>query len=247
MRLRDVIILCVLQIVCFNAQSQNVSADSSMGYVDSYEYYNHMKNARLHTITKYMDGRLHGCSKEFYENGSLRTKVCFNKGVIADDTIIIYLKSGEISAKLPLKDGKIEGVVVTYSRKGTVEKKISYKNGALDGMSEIYHKSKLIAKSEFHDGKKHGQYIFYAGKIKIIETAQNGMLTSNRLYINGDNLESKDLLDETNQNYIATYRVDKKGNDVLVTKYKVPYPSSYDIFVGIPLPKILESQLTMKK
>ena len=122
------------------------------------------------------NGLLDGESREYYEEGDIKTISHF-KNHIPDGVFISYYPNGNMEEKYAYVNGQANGECFSYYENGKLEERYFLKNGEIDGEAFAYYPSgKLEVKDFFKDGKKEGESIFYHenGNIKQKSTFKNG-------------------------------------------------------------------------
>ena len=122
------------------------------------------------------NGLLDGESREYYEEGDIKTISHF-KNDIPDGVFISYYPNGNMEEKYAYVNGQANGECFSYYENGKLEERYFLKNGEIDGEAFAYYPSgKLEVKDFFKDGKKEGESIFYHenGNIKQKSTFKNG-------------------------------------------------------------------------
>jgi antitoxin component YwqK of YwqJK toxin-antitoxin module len=73
-----------------------------------------------------------------------------------------YYETGELKTEIPLKDGKVHGIVKLYDKSGFLRQEQSWQMGKKRGIFKTYAKSgALIEEFEVFNGKKEGNYFRY--------------------------------------------------------------------------------------
>ena len=103
--------------------------------------------------------------------------IIYYKGTPFSGTIVKKYSDGQLEEKIPLKDGKRDGLHEYYYENGQLWSKDSYKDGKEDGLHESYYKDgQLKRKTPYKNGKKDGMEEQYY---------DNGQLEGKMLFING--------------------------------------------------------------
>ena len=112
----------------------------------------------------------------------------------------IYYDNGEIYAKIPYKNGKLEGKGKEYYQKsGNLMREVPYRNGSVEGVVKIYYDNgNLYAIQNIKNGNAEGETISYYknGNINIKANFVNNKLNGNISVYNEDGTLS----------YIAPYK-----------------------------------------
>ena len=114
------------------------------------------------------NGLLDGESREYYEEGDIKSVSSF-KNNVADGIFISYYQNGNIKVKNTYKNGNEEGEGLFYYENGQLEEKYFMKNGKLDGEAINY----------FEDGKIRNKAIFKDGIILEEEVHENNEIKKN--------------------------------------------------------------------
>ncbi len=146
------------------------------------------------------NGLLDGESREYYEEGDIKTISHF-KNDIPDGVFISYYQNGNIENKYAYVNGQANGECFSYYENGKLEERYFLKNGEIDGEAFAYYSSgKLRGKEAQKLGKREGESIIYHenGNIKQKSTFKNdkregdlfiyfpsGKLRQTEKYING--------------------------------------------------------------
>ena len=146
------------------------------------------------------NGLLDGESREYYEEGDIKTISHF-KNDIPDGVFISYYQNGNIENKYAYVNGQANGECFSYYENGKLEERYFLKNGEIDGEAFAYYPSgKLRGKEVQKLGKREGESIIYHenGNIKQKSTFKNdkregdlfiyfpsGKLRQTEKYING--------------------------------------------------------------
>ena len=146
------------------------------------------------------NGLLDGESREYYEEGDIKTISHF-KNDIPDGVFISYYQNGNIENKYAYVNGQANGECFSYYENGKLEERYFLKNGEIDGEAFAYYPSgKLRGKEVQKLGKREGESIIYHenGNIKQKSTFKNdkregdlfiyfpsGKLHQTEKYING--------------------------------------------------------------
>ena len=121
------------------------------------------------------NGLLDGESREYYEEGDIKSVSLF-KNNVADGIFISYYQNGNIKEKHTYKNGNEEGEGLFYYENAKLEEKYFMKNGKLDGEAFAYYPSgKLLQKRKFINGKAEGE---------LVEYYENGVVKEKAYFIN---------------------------------------------------------------
>ena len=124
------------------------------------ELYN---RGKLQIKQYYKDGKRHGLSEHYRENGQLQWIMNWKDG-LQHGIYESYSESGQLKLRINWKDGKHHGLSESYFDNGKLSHKENKKDGLKHGVYERYHKNgRLILKRNFWKGKEDGLYeVYYA-------------------------------------------------------------------------------------
>jgi len=194
------------------------------GNADHYKYTYYFKNGQIEykgmyhpyslntyglkqliNLSEHWDGKYF----EYYENGTLRTKQNWKKGVIVDNEVEYFCNNGTRYLKQTLVDGKINGEETAYwcPNVDRIFSKGKYSNGEKVGLHLQFSRDGQITKEgNYKNGKKVGVHTSYFdnGEVKEINNYNNeGVRNGEKVY----------------------YRVNKKNTRFLVHKRNfIPCP-----------------------
>ena len=130
------------------------------------------------------DGLLDGESRQYYEEGEIKSVSSF-KNNIANGTFISYYQNGNIKEKYTYKNGNEEGEGIFYYEDGKIKNKAIFKDGVT--LEEEIYKDNEIRKNTFKNGEivqqdiysknkilKAKKFLLENGKMKIISYYENG-------------------------------------------------------------------------
>ena len=105
--------------------------------------YYHDNSDKIMMTENYVDGKLEGQKKVYYDNGELAEEAFY-------------------------MNGKLHGARKLYSVKGVVLEDLQYKNDELHGPAKFYNgKGELMSEGEYRNNKHHGTWRYYEnGKLK---------------------------------------------------------------------------------
>jgi len=155
------------------------------------------------------NGLLDGESREYYEEGNIKSISSF-KNNVANGLFISYYQNGNIKDKQNYKNGNGEGEGLFYYENGQLEEKYFMKNGKLDGEAINYfedgkirhkaiYKDGIILEEEVHENNEIQKNIF-----KNEEIVQQDIYTKNKI------LKATIFFLENEKTKIITYH--KNGN-----------------------------------
>lgn len=131
----------------------------------------------------YVNGQLHGTTKEYYETGETRKESIYEKGKLLSEKR--FLKNGKIEYEMHYESGnKIENQLEYYPT-GELFRERKLINGKQEGVEkEYYQNSKLKAERNYVGGKKQGSAKGYYknGKLQGDWTFEGGAPVSATIY-----------------------------------------------------------------
>ena len=151
------------------------------------------------------DGLLDGESRQYYEEGEIKSVSSF-KNNIANGTFISYYQNGNIKEKHTYKNGNEEGEGIFYYENGKIEEKYFMKNGKLDGEAINYFEDgKIKNKAIFKDGVTLEEEVYKDNEI-IKNTFRNSEIIRQDTYSKNKKLVlRKNLLNDGRIEYISYY------------------------------------------
>jgi len=171
------------------------------------------KNGKVMSKTTYKNGLKDGLAYKYHKEGWLQWKKYYANGK-GDGSQKYYhkplnvsnnIKSISVTTNLQtslsyeLKDGKKQGILRCWHANGKKKHVEVYENGLKDGQQLYYDESEnLIGKENWVQGKKHGLQSYYNETANVIkeETAENGIITEQKLLSNGSQYDGFKLIDE---------------------------------------------------
>jgi len=155
------------------------------------------------------NGLLDGESREYYEEGNIKSVSPF-KNNVADGIFISYYQNGNIKDKQNYKNGNEEGEGLFYYENGQLEEKYFMKNGKLDGEAINYfndgkirhkaiYKDDIILEEEVHENNEIKKNIF-----------KNEEIVQQDIYLKNKILKATIFFLENEKTKIITYH--KNGN-----------------------------------
>ena len=150
------------------------------------------------------DGLLDGESRQYYEEGEIKSVSSF-KNNIANGTFISYYQNGNIKEKHTYKNGNEEGEGIFYYENGKIEEKYFMKNGKLNGEATVYFEDgKIRNKSIFKDGVKSEEETYKDDEMRK-NIFKNGEIIQQDIYSKNRILKAKKLLLENGKMKIISY------------------------------------------
>jgi len=150
------------------------------------------------------DGLLDGESRQYYEEGEIKSVSSF-KNNIANGTFISYYQNGNIKEKHTYKNGNEEGEGIFYYENGKIEEKYFMKNGKLDGEAINYFEDgKIKNKAIFKDGVTLEEEVYKDNEVRK-NTFKNGEIVKQDIYSKNKILKAKKLLLENGKMKIISY------------------------------------------
>ena len=150
------------------------------------------------------DGLLDGESRQYYEEGEIKSVSSF-KNNIANGTFISYYQNGNIKEKHTYKNGNEEGEGIFYYENGKIEEKCFMKNGKLNGEATVYFEDgKIRNKSIFKDGVKSEEETYKDDEMRK-NIFKNGEIIQQDIYSKNRILKAKKLLLENGKMKIISY------------------------------------------
>ena len=162
------------------------------------------------------NGLLDGESREYYEEGDIKSVSLF-KNNVADGIFISYYQNGNIKEKHTYKNGNEEGEGLFYYENAKLEEKYFMKNGKLDGEATVYFEDgKIRNKSIFKDGVKLEEEIYKDDEIRE-NTFKNGEIVQQDIYSKNKKLKAKKFfLENGKTKTISYYENGNKQEEVFV-------------------------------
>ena len=184
------------------------------------------------------DGLLDGESRQYYEEGDIKSISPF-KNNVADGTFISYYQNGNIKEKHTYKNGNEEGEGIFYYENGKLEEKYFMKNGKLDGEAINYFEDgKIKNKAIFKDGVTLEEEIYKDNEIRK-NTFKNGEIVQQDIYSKNKILKAKKfLLENGKMKIISYYENGNKEEEVFVINELF----DGDAFAYYPSGKLLQTE-----
>jgi len=145
-----------MPIISLTEKEERVKPDLKDEYYDS-----GVLKSRM--IFKYdgKNNRKIGIFKDYDENGVLQFEVYYIELDAKYGLVKRYYDSGEVQARLLIKNGKQNGITTKYYENGQVQAEWRYKNGLLDGISKTYYQNgQLETVEEYKDGKEINRKVY---------------------------------------------------------------------------------------
>jgi antitoxin component YwqK of YwqJK toxin-antitoxin module len=99
------------------------------------------------------DGKAHGSSRGWFENGQIEVEETFIEGV-SNGLRTRWYESGQKRSQAKIVDGVIDGSYLEWHDNGTKAVAMSLKKGVADGLAETWHPSGILkSRFEYDDGK----------------------------------------------------------------------------------------------
>ena len=162
------------------------------------------------------NGLLDGESREYYEEGDIKSISSF-KNNVANGLFISYYQNGNIKDKQNYKNGNGEGEGLFYYENGQLEEKYFMKNGKLDGEAINYFEDgKIRNKSIFKDGVLLEEEVYQDNEI-IKNTFKNEEIVQQDIYSKNKVLKAKKFfLENGKMKIISYYENGNKEEEVFV-------------------------------
>ena len=162
------------------------------------------------------DGLLDGESRQYYEEGEIKSVSPF-KNNVANGTFISYYQNGNIKEKHTYKDGNEEGEGIFYYENGKLEEKYFMKNGKLDGEAINYFEDgKIKNKAIFKDGVTLEEEVYKDNEVRK-NTFKNGEIVKQDIYSKNKILKAKKFfLENGKMKIISYYENGNKEEEVFV-------------------------------
>jgi len=141
------------------------------------------------------DGLLDGESRQYYEEGEIKSVSSF-KNNIANGTFISYYQNGNIKEKYTYKNGNEEGEGIFYYEDGKIKNKAIFKDGVT--LEEEVYKDNEVRKNTFKNGEIVKQDIYSKNKILKAKKLllENGKMKIISYYENGNKEEEVFVINE---------------------------------------------------
>ncbi len=154
----------------------------------------------VHFIYNKSDEKLDGVSKEFYENGNIKTEFTYEKGKLISEkryrndaqieyefylkytkkheTLRIFHSSGALFRERLLIDGAQEGVERDYYPNGKLKAERNYKKGKKEGVAKGYYKNGRVQGDWlFKNGVPVSATIFFmTGEMHLVHEFKDGKI-----------------------------------------------------------------------
>ena len=93
---------------------------------------------QLKFTSKYRKGKLHGETKEYFENGEPSEIIKYKKDK-PHGKAVYYYENGNVKLRTKYKDGLLNGDYVYYSENGNILEKSEYEKGLRTGKGEAHY------------------------------------------------------------------------------------------------------------
>ncbi len=113
---------------------------------------------------------------DYYEDGDVLRET-IKTGVYKSKDTTGKLCSNDKRQVIPIKKGKVEGLVKGYYKSGALEGKAKFKNGKPEGFAKEYYESGALKKEiKFKNSKQEGleRWYYEFGELKIETKYKNG-------------------------------------------------------------------------
>ena len=156
------LLLVVSSVLSFGAEKvpyEKLSFSNGNIYYNNQEFTGEFEKKDPNTgivnmVASVKNGKLHGMSYSYDENGKVIEEITYNKG-LKEGPSKTYHKSGALSAELNYKNDKYEGIQKYYYENGKLQAEIPTKKGVIDGVSKMYDENgNLQEEVLFKNGKK---------------------------------------------------------------------------------------------
>jgi hypothetical protein len=125
---------------------------------------------KTYSLRGYVDGKLHGPSILFHENGLVREKCSFINDEISGEHTT-YLQNGSIYSRSVFVNGKKNGPAETYFDNGAVYDKSNYVNDKLHGeYRRFYITGNIDLICNYEHDRRFGSYILFDEDGPVNET-----------------------------------------------------------------------------
>ncbi|MEA2000176.1 MAG: toxin-antitoxin system YwqK family antitoxin [Euryarchaeota archaeon] len=120
-----------------------------------YSWYDREKTKK-HCFRCYnIEGKVHGVSKWWYEDGTLEIEGNYKDGKFHGVSKWWY-EDGTLKEECNYKDGKRHGVSKWWYRDGTLKEECNYKDGKFHGVCKRWYEDGTLEEDNYKDGKRHG-------------------------------------------------------------------------------------------
>lgn len=190
--------------------------------VHSREEKSYYDNGSVHFVYHYVDEKLEGVTKEYYDSGELKAEIVYKQGKVESQKE--FLKNGRLERETRYLDDKKHETRIEYYSTGELFRERQLIDGILEGIEkEYYQNGKLKAERNYQNGKRHGSAVgYYAnGNLKGDWEFDAGVPVKATIFFSSGEkwLEHTDFDKEGRLNGISK-EYDKKGNFVAKRYYK---------------------------
>ena len=129
-------------------------------------------------LTIFLFGCHDNLKKEYYANGSLKSKYYADKTGLKYGPYVNYKVNGRIKSEFSYINDTLNGIAKEYYSNGQLSAVGNFKNGLQDGrLIEYYSNGKLLQNSGYKFGERSGLAYFYYqnGALKSISYAKNAI------------------------------------------------------------------------
>ena len=186
---------------------------------ESREYY---EEGNIKSISSFKNNVANGLFISYYQNGNIKDKQNYKNGN-GEGEGLFYYENGQLEERYFLKNGEIDGEAFAYYSSGKLRGKEVQKLGKREGESIIYHENGNIKqKSTFKNDKREGDLFIYfpSGKLRQIEKYINGKIEGEVIeyYESGTIKEKAYFINDKQEKEHFFY--DKKGKLIKTDIYK---------------------------
>ena len=186
---------------------------------ESREYY---EEGNIKSISSFKNNVANGLFISYYQNGNIENKYAYVNGQ-ANGECFSYYENGKLEERYFLKNGEIDGEAFAYYPSGKLRGKEVQKLGKREGESIIYHENGNIKqKSTFKNDKREGDLFIYfpSGKLRQTEKYINGKIEGEVIeyYESGTIKEKAYFINDKQEKEHFFY--DEKGNLIKTDIYK---------------------------
>ncbi len=140
--------------IFYNQKNNKVSEGKVVNkkFEGEWKYY-HEDSPTIMTLENYVDGKLNGIRKVFYQSGKIAEETIYKSG-IKEGPYKRYTENGVIMEETIYKNGDYDGKAIFRESDGQLAGQGLYKNGKKVGMWKILEKGKLKDVNMNNQGKK---------------------------------------------------------------------------------------------
>lgn len=200
----------------------------------------------IESIQIYDFGRLDGISKQFYQNGQLKTQLTYHLDTL-QGLAEGYYENGQLKVTYQNDKNEIQGLYQLYHENGKLATKQWFEEGFLNGIQQTYYPTgQLNSQFTYQNGEKEGVCIVYYnnGQIDNTCTYRNGLGNYVSYYKNGKrrekgplNLDRREGLWETyhpndSLESVGHYHLKNRRRSVKDGLWKTYYPNGQLELIG---------------